>query len=58
VVRVLKAEQGSVCFFGPARGDFAEGAVRLEVVPDTTHFLPMERPDLVQSALRNGCTHS
>lgn len=26
--------------------------VRVDVVPDTTHFLPMERPDLVQQALR------
>lgn len=38
-VRILKAESGSTCH--------APG----EVVAGTTHFLPMERPDLVQAEL-------
>ena len=29
----------------------AAGRVRIEVIPGTTHFLPMERPDLVSAAL-------
>jgi pimeloyl-ACP methyl ester carboxylesterase len=52
-VRVLKAERESVCFISgqePAFGASDRG--RLEVVPGTTHFLPMERPDLVRAALR------
>jgi pimeloyl-ACP methyl ester carboxylesterase len=29
----------------------ASGRIRVETVPDTTHFLPMERPDLVREAI-------
>ena len=29
----------------------ADGRIRLEVIPGTTHFLPMERPDLVRQTL-------
>ncbi len=29
----------------------ASGRIRIETVPDTTHFLPMERPDLVRAAI-------
>lgn len=48
-VRILKAETGSTC-----RLEAAEvGAnVSIEVVPDTTHFLPMERPDVALEALK------
>jgi pimeloyl-ACP methyl ester carboxylesterase len=28
------------------------GQVRLETVPGSTHFLPMERPELVREAIR------
>jgi pimeloyl-ACP methyl ester carboxylesterase len=48
--RVLKAELGSTCRLEP--GDFNPvGGLTIEVVPGTTHFLPMERPDLVRAAL-------
>jgi pimeloyl-ACP methyl ester carboxylesterase len=49
-VRVLRAELGSTCALDPAAA--AAAGVRLESVPGTTHFLPMERPDTVQAALR------
>ncbi len=48
--RVLKAEQDSTCRLEP--GDFAPpGGLSVEVVPGTTHFLPMERPELARRAL-------
>ena len=28
------------------------GRVRIETIPGTTHFLPMERPELVRAAIR------
>ncbi len=55
-VRVLRAELGSTCALDAAAA--AAVGVRLESVPGTTHFLPMERPDMVQAALREavfGC---
>jgi pimeloyl-ACP methyl ester carboxylesterase len=30
----------------------ATGRIRLDTIPETTHFLPMERPDLVRQAIR------
>jgi pimeloyl-ACP methyl ester carboxylesterase len=30
----------------------ALGRVRIDTIPETTHFLPMERPDLVRDAIR------
>jgi pimeloyl-ACP methyl ester carboxylesterase len=51
-IRILRAEQGS-----PGRIDerldalTASGRIRIETVPGTTHFLPMERPDLVREAI-------
>lgn len=50
-VRILKAEKGSTC-----RGSVGElkrrnPTLRIETVPGSTHFLPMERPDLVRDAL-------
>lgn len=48
--RILKAEQNSTCRLEP--GEFAPpGGLSIEVVAGTTHFLPMERPDLVRAAL-------
>ena len=47
---ILKAEQNSTCRL--EAGDFAPpGGLDIEVVSGTTHFLPMERPDLVRAAL-------
>jgi pimeloyl-ACP methyl ester carboxylesterase len=52
-IRILRAEIASTCRDDPRLDALtAAGRVRLETVPGTTHFLPMERPDLVQAALR------
>jgi pimeloyl-ACP methyl ester carboxylesterase len=51
-IRILRAERDS-----PGRLDTgldrlaATGRIRVETVPDTTHFLPMERPELVREAI-------
>ena len=50
-VRIFLAETEST---GGALDQLAEiPGVRAEVVPGTTHFLPMERPYLVRQALRD-----
>ncbi|MFC3077435.1 alpha/beta fold hydrolase [Phenylobacterium terrae] len=46
-VRILKAETGSTC-----RLEAAPGHVEITIVPGTTHFLPMERPDVAVEALK------
>jgi pimeloyl-ACP methyl ester carboxylesterase len=48
-IRILRAEIGST-----ARIDdlVPDGRITVETVPGTSHFLPMERPDLVQATLR------
>ncbi|MDP1630767.1 MAG: alpha/beta hydrolase [Caulobacter sp.] len=52
-VRVLRAELASPCLLGDHEAEIlAGGKIQLETVPGTSHFLPMERPDLVRSALR------
>lgn len=51
-IRILKAEIGSTC--GLEAREIAAltgGRARTEVIPGTSHFLPMERPDLVRAAL-------
>ena len=51
-IHILRAERES-----PGRLDegldrlAATGRVRIETIADTTHFLPMERPDLVRAAI-------
>lgn len=52
-IRILRAEQESTCQIGPDTAAW-EGRprVQIETVADTTHFLPMERPELVRTALR------
>lgn len=51
-VEIFKAEHHSTCSVdGAAVKEMP--AVRLTVCAGTTHFLPMERPDLVVSALRD-----
>ncbi len=48
--RIFKAEENSTCRLEP--GDFTPpGGISVEVVSGTTHFLPMERPELVRRAL-------
>lgn len=52
-IRIFRAEQGSTCREHPRMDALvAAGRIQMETVPGTTHFLPMERPDLVQAALR------
>ena len=52
-IRIFKAEQASTCSLDEAQAKAIDPA-RIEVttIADTSHFLPMERPDLVQKALR------
>jgi pimeloyl-ACP methyl ester carboxylesterase len=49
---ILRAENGSTCSLAQA-GDFpgASPSVRIETIPGSSHFLPMERPDLVRATL-------
>jgi len=51
-VRIWRAEHGSTCAIAQA-GDFPRPAGQVEVhtVPGATHFLPIERPELVREAL-------
>lgn len=51
-VRILRAEIGSTARLDDHKAELeATGRIRIEVVPGASHFLPMERPDLVQAAL-------
>lgn len=56
-LRILRAEQGSTCRSGEAFARRARSAT-VEIVPGTTHFLPMERPELVREALLAAATAS
>ena len=51
-IRILRAEEASTCRVdGHEAVLLAKGNVRIETIPGTTHFLPMERPDLVRQTL-------
>ena len=50
-LRILKAEVGSTAQFEVHEAMVLAGGARIETVPGTSHFLPMERPDLVREAL-------
>jgi pimeloyl-ACP methyl ester carboxylesterase len=51
-VRILRAEQGSTCSADSAEPFVAANpAFTVETVPGTTHFLPIERPDLVRETI-------
>lgn len=51
-IRILKAGVGSTCGLeGYEEQVLGDGHVRMELVPGTSHFLPMERPELVRAAL-------
>jgi pimeloyl-ACP methyl ester carboxylesterase len=50
-VRILKAEKGSTCRGSVGELKRRKKDLRIETVPGSTHFLPMERPDLVREAL-------
>ena len=52
-IRMLRAETGSTARIEGREDELrALGRVRFETVPGTTHFLPMERPEVVRAALR------
>ena len=51
-IRILRAEEGSTCRIEGHEAELtASGRVTVETVPGTSHFLPMERPDLVRDLL-------
>lgn len=51
-VEILKAEQDSTCWTEGREGALtATGRVTIATVPGTTHFLPMERPELATQTL-------
>ena len=51
-IRILRAEQASTFRLEGHEADLgADGRITVETVPGTTHFLPMERPDLVRQTL-------
>jgi pimeloyl-ACP methyl ester carboxylesterase len=51
-IRILRAEEGSTCRIDGHEATLAAGGnVRVETIPGTSHFLPMERPDLVREVL-------
>jgi pimeloyl-ACP methyl ester carboxylesterase len=51
--RILKAERGSTCRVADGGRGFARRGqdVTVQTVPLTSHFLPMERPDLAREAI-------
>jgi len=51
-VRILTAEVGSTARLDEGQAELeATGRFRIDMIPGTSHFLPMERPDLVREAL-------
>lgn len=51
-VHVLRAERNSTCFVTESDAALRGSRLSVATVPGCTHFLPMERPDLVTNALR------
>ena len=52
-VRILRAKIGSSVRVERGQAELeAAGRVRIDAIAGTSHFLPMERPDLVREALR------
>lgn len=51
-VRILRAEVGSTARLDEGQAELeATGRFRIAVIPGASHFLPMERPDLVRETL-------
>jgi pimeloyl-ACP methyl ester carboxylesterase len=51
-IRILRAEHASTARLDDHLDELlATGRITVETVPGTTHFLPMERPDLVRETL-------
>ncbi|MFN3857100.1 MAG: alpha/beta fold hydrolase [Caulobacter sp.] len=54
-VRIVRAEENSTANIGHRLDEaVASGRVRVDTIAGTTHFLPMERPDLVEAELLAG----
>ena len=52
-IRILRAEVASTARLEDGQAELeATGRVKIDVIPGTSHFLPMERPDLVREVLR------
>ncbi len=51
-IRVLRAAEGSTFRIEGRENDLGDdGRIQVQTIPKTTHFLPMERPELVRSLL-------
>ena len=51
-IRILRAETASTARLDEGQAELeAMGRVRIDLIPGTSHFLPMERPDLVRETL-------
>lgn len=51
-IRIWRAQHNSTCQVDTRLEALtASGRIRVETVPGTTHFLPMERPDVVEAGL-------
>ena len=51
-IRILRAEHASTARIEPIETELkASGRVSIETIPGTSHFLPMERPELVRGVL-------
>ncbi len=51
-VRILRAAAGSTARLDEGQAELeATGRFRIDVIPGTSHFLPMERPELVRETL-------
>lgn len=46
-MRMLAAEHGSISMREPHLLQASAPGLQIEVVPGTTHFIPMEKPELV-----------
>lgn len=52
-IRIFRAETGTTCRVDDAMDELvAIGRITITTVPGSSHFLPMERPELVQAELR------
>ncbi len=51
MIRIFKAEHASTAQFDVHEAAVLASGATIETVPGTSHFLPMERPDLVREAL-------
>ena len=57
-IEIRRAEIGSTCRVEGREEELTRGGrIRIAVVPGTSHFLPMERPDVVVETLRAAAAH-